>query len=95
LEDATEVQQPDAKPKLVIQKYETIMYRYYYYIRFHKMPFDKALIQLEQEFYISSGRIADVLVGYAGAMKKITKAAPTLQQLNEKYPHYSWQKPKK
>lgn len=88
--------QTPAKPgKLIHRKYAALLHRYYFFARIHNMKWDEIVTHLEQEFFISGPRIADLIKSRLRDLTALVNERPTLAQLAEKYPMYSWPKPNK
>jgi len=81
--------------KIIERKYAALFYRYYFFARIHHLRYDEILIHLEQEFFIGDSRIAGLLKERGDQLRAIIEERPTLAQLAEKYPMYSWPKPNK
>jgi len=79
--------------KLIDKKYETLFYRYYYYSRLMKLKYADMITILENEFFISGGRIIDLVAANSGRVSEIFSEACTVKQLAEKFPSYNWPKP--
>jgi len=81
------------KKKLIELKYEALFYRYYYFSRLCKLPYEEIVKRLMNEFFIGDARISVLLTCYAGEIKKINNEALGIKELTEKYPNYNWPAP--
>lgn len=83
------------KQPAIARKYEAILYRYYYYVKLHKMQYDDVISGLQQDFFLGDERLSMIITKNIDRLKTITAAKPTVKELAEKYPTFSWVMPTK
>lgn len=75
---------------LLDKRDECLVYRYYYYGEIKRKRYDDCLSDLEKEFFITAGVIAQRLQINIILLKKVTGQKANLINLKRKYPHFNW-----
>lgn len=76
------------------ERNEAVVYRFYFYATIHNLKYEQCLEQLEQEFYLTSSRIIKVLTDSNSMLNRVQHEAPTIKQLEQKFPHLVWRNAK-
>lgn len=71
------------------EKVELLIARYTFYIT-NGTRRDEILSKLEKEFFISSGRISDILISKSDEIKKLQSEAPKPSWFKMKWTHLVW-----
>ena len=88
-EQYTKTAATERPAKLYAEKVRLVAARYYYYTTLSK-NYEEILRMLEQEFFISSGRITDIIEQQIPALKVLRKQAPDKQWFRKQWGHLKW-----
>ncbi len=72
------------------ERNEALVHRYYFHAEMNRLRYDDCIAQLEKEFHITSPRIISVLTQSHGMIESVINSKPTLKELENKFPWYSW-----
>lgn len=69
---------PEKETSLYEEKVKLLTARYYYYLNVHepRMRYEEILTTLSKEFFVSTGRIADILTDNTDEILQLRKDAP-------------------
>ncbi len=71
------------------KKVEAIVARYYYFLTNH-VRYDEMLVKLSEEFFLSTGRIADILSEKTEAVQKLRQEPPPKKWFQTNWSHIIW-----
>lgn len=72
------------------ERNEAMIARYYFHAEHNRYRYDDCLSLLEQEFYITSPRIVNVLSDHSARLNDLIASNPTIKELEKKWPHFNW-----
>jgi hypothetical protein len=85
---------PQPEPSLYQEKVELIIARYVYYLTHGDggilLKTEQVLTKLSKEFFISTGRISDILVEHADTIAKQRKEPRKIPWYKSKWTHLVW-----
>lgn len=85
----TVLQAAPAEKTAFEKKVELMVARYYYY-NTQGLHYDKILEKLSDEFFLSTGRVADILVSKTEEIKKLRQTQPQKSWFATKWTHLLW-----
>lgn len=80
---------PTAEKSAHEKKVELMVARYYFYTT-QQYAYDKILEKLASEFFLSTGRVADILVSKTEEIKKLRQTQPQKSWFATKWTHLLW-----
>lgn len=72
------------------ERNEALLHRYYFHAEINRYRYDDCIAKLEQEFYLTAPRIIVILTQNTGRLTSIVNDHPTIKELADKFPHFSW-----
>jgi len=69
---------------------ELLIARYYFYLSERKHTTDMILLKLQEEFFISTGRITDILKEKTPAIQELRKQKPEKAWYRQLAAHFVW-----
>jgi hypothetical protein len=72
------------------ERNEALVHRYYYHAEMNRLRYDDCIRQLEIEFHITAPRIISVLTECTSIIESVINTKPSIKDLENKFPWYSW-----
>lgn len=76
--------------KLLEARNMLLISRYWFYINYSKLRFEKIMNCLEEEFFLSSARISDIISQDDKIIMNLRNEKPSIKTLSELYPFFKW-----
>jgi len=76
---------------LLAKRNIALFHRYYYYARVYKVSYERILLILQEDFFLSPLTIADLLSENFKTIQEINKSQPSKETLKKKFPAFNWE----
>lgn len=80
---------PEPKTSLYEEKVKLLIARYYHYNE-QQIKYDQILLKLQDEFFISTGRIADIISERVEDVKELRERKPEKKWFATQWAHLIW-----
>lgn len=76
--------------RLILERNECLLHRYYFYIKINRNQYADVIAILSSEFFLSQERIIICLNQNRQALKEVLAEAPDVKQLRSRYTWMQW-----